>query len=184
MLKFKNNRLMFLLSLILATSLLFAGCWGDLDDGGSDSSTTVESSEEEGEGGEPLSDDELEELITKDYDNGIAFEEEAEGYEIKVEKEPPTQFVGKWEATSGNAHYLLGNLDLNIKADGTWKGNVAGDDVSGTWTEQDGGIYLKSSNPKVNFGGQLVFTPKGTLIYSYYPLENSTEPNTIVLTKK
>ena len=176
----KYRKLIILLSLLLASSMVFAGCFGDSDSAGGESSKVGN----EATDGEELDEDEVEDLIEQDYDNGISFEEEDEGYKVKVEKTSGAKFVGKWEATSGNALYLLGNLDLNIKSNGTWKGNVADEDVSGTWTEQDGGIYLKCNDQSINFGGLLVFTPDGTLVYSYYPLESSDTPNNIVLTKK
>jgi predicted small secreted protein len=175
--KYKKN--VILISLLIASTMILAGCFGSLGSGGDSDKADKQPSN-----GEKLSEEEIDELIEQDYDNGISFEEEDEGYKVTVKKNPGAKFVGKWEATSGNAHYLLGNLDLNVKADGTWKGNVAGDDLSGTWTEKDGGIYLKCNDPNINFGGLMVYTPDGTLIYSYYPLENSEEPNNIVLTKK
>ena len=176
----KYKKLAILLSLLISSAMILAGCFGNLgSDGGDSKKVDKEVSE-----GEQLSEDEIDELISEDYDNGIVFDEEMDGYKVQISKEPATKFVGKWEATSGNAHYLLGNLDLNIKADGTWKGNVTDEDISGTWTEKDGGIELKCNDPNINFGGLLAFTPEGTLIYSYYPFENSEEPNTIVLSKK
>lgn len=180
MAKLKYRKLILLLSLAIASAMVFASCFGNQDSGGSDSAKSGEKTAEDS----TLSEDEVDDLISKDYDNGVMFDEEMEGYKVEVKKSPVTDFVGSWEATSGNAHYLLGNLDLKINADGTWKGNVAGDDVSGTWAEQDGGIYIKCKDNRVNFGGQLIFNPSGNLIYSYYPLENSTEPTNIVLTKK
>lgn len=176
----KYRKLILLLLLMIASAMVFAGCFGNKDSDGSGSGGSGAKTSEDS----TLSEDEIEERITEDYDNGIMFDEEMEGYKVEVKKSPVTDFVGSWEATSGNAHYLLGNLDLKIKADGTWKGNVAGDDVSGTWAEQDGGIYIKCKDNRINFGGQLIFNPSGNLIYSYYPLENSTEPTNIVLTKK
>lgn len=175
----KYRKLILLLSLMIASAMVFAGCFGTQDSGGSDSGSGSQASE-----GKKLSEDEVEELIENDYDNGITFEEEDEGYKLKVEKTSGAKFVGKWEITSGNALYLLGNLDLDIKSNGTWKGNVAGDDLSGTWVEQDGGIYLRCNDQTMNFGGLMVYTPEGTLVYSYYPLESSDEPTNVVLTKK
>lgn len=175
----KYRKLSILLSVLIASAMLFAGCFGGLGSGGDSDKADSKTAEES-----KLTEEEVDEITSEDYDNGIMFDEEMEGYKVEVQKTPGAKFVGKWEATSGNSHYLLGNLDLKINADGTWKGNTAGNDLSGTWTEQDGGIYLKCNNPSINFGGMLVFTPEGTLLYSYYPLENSTEPVNIVLTKK
>lgn len=173
----KYRKLILLLSLLLASSMVFAGCFGDSDSAGG-------GPEKIGSDDSEMNEEDVDDIISKDYDNGIVFDEEMEGYEIKVEKTPPTEFIGSWEATSGNAHYLLGNMDIKIKADGTWEGNVVGDNLSGTWTEKDGGINIKCNDSSINFGGQMLFTPDGTLIYSYYPFEDSEEPNNIVLTKK
>ena len=174
--KTKYRNLILLLTLILALAMVFSACKKESDESSGD--TKIAEKEKK------LTEEEVEELINKDYENGISFEEEVEGYKVQVKKEDTSKFIGKWEATSGHSHYLLGNLDLDIKAGGAWKGNVTGDDVSGTWTEQDGGIYIKCNDPGYNFSGQLVFTPQGALLFRYNPIENSDEPLNVVLTKK
>ena len=124
--------------------------------------------------------DASEDPTKKNYDNGIVFEEEGDGYEVTVADTEADKFIGKWEATSGNSHYLFGNLDLNIQKDGKWTGNITNEDLNGTWEEKDGGIYLDGDV----FKGQLNFSDSGTLLLQYLPFKDSTEPVIIVLTEK
>lgn len=52
-------------------------------------------------------------------------------------------FIGKWTVTSDEAKDLYGNLEITINDDGTFDGNVTGEDISGTWTKTDEGIAYK-----------------------------------------
>ena len=120
---------------------------------------------------------------TKDYDNGIEFDEENEDFDVSVRKVSVDKFFGSWEATSGQALYQYGNVDIKVKANGRWTGNIADEDMSGKWVEKNGGIYLSSD--LLEF--QLAFTPDGTLVMLLQPDDDDDEHEdyiVTVLTKK
>ena len=75
--------------------------------------------------------EEMEGAEEENYDNGISFEEEADGAEITTQKADVKDFMGSWEATSGQAKYQYGNVDFTIKEDGTWTGNITDEDFEG-----------------------------------------------------
>ena len=114
-----------------------------------------------------------------DYDNGIYFEEELDSAEIVSVKKSSDDFIGSWKATSGQAAYQYGNVDLVIKANGEWSGNVSDEELSGEWTETDEGLHLTSTL----FDCDLVFTDSGSLVMRYTPNEDEEYLNT-VLTKQ
>ncbi|MDD4199951.1 MAG: hypothetical protein PHS19_01030 [Eubacteriales bacterium] len=62
-------------------------------------------------------------------------------------------FYGSWTATSGSAQNLYGNLDMTINENGTFDGNVTGEDFSGTWKKIDEGISFES----VYINGEMYF---------------------------
>ena len=74
---------------------------------------------------------------------------------------------------------MYGNIDLKITADGSWTGNVAGEDISGKWTFEDPTLTLSSEL----FNATLSFTKDGKLILQEIR-EDSDEPINTVLTKK
>ena len=116
----------------------------------------------------------------ENYDNGIVFDEEMDGAEITTQKKSVEDFVGSWEATSGQAKYQYGNVDFTINADGTWTGNITEEDFEGKWEESGDGIRLKSDI----FECTLAFTDKGVLVMQYDPEDETGELVTSVLTKK
>ena len=129
--------------------------------------------------------DDVEEMLEsedEDYDNGIVFDEEADGAEIVKKKADVKDFVGSWEVTSGQAKYQYGNVDLTINADGTWTGNITDEDFEGKWTESDEGIILTCDVFEFN----LAFTDKDVLVMQYDPEDedDTGELVTSVLTKK
>ena len=74
-------------------------------------------------------------------------------------------FYGTWKAESEQAEYLYGNLEITISKDGSFKGNVTGEDFSGKWTKQDTGIEFKSDI----LSGRLFFGQKcQMIIYDEY----------------
>ena len=85
-----------------------------------------------------------EEVDMAEFDNGIVYEEEVEGAELSFKEANQEDFYGKWKAESGQSIYMYGNVDLNIKDDGTWTGNIADEDESGTWTFENGSMKLTS----------------------------------------
>ena len=125
------------------------------------------------------SDDE-DDPITKDYDNGIYFEEEEEDAVITPKKAQESDFVGRWEATSGQSAYYYGNVELNIKENGTWTGNITEEPLTGKWVRKDAGIYLTSEI----FNCTLEFTQEGSLIMLEDYEDSDEEPVVVVLTKK
>ena len=159
--------------LALSMILLLAGCKSNTD---ADDSADAESQESEITM-EDVMEKEAEEA--KDYDNGIAFEEEDDGAEIIPSKKDTADFVGSWTATSGNAIYQYGNVDIEVKDGGKWSGNISDEDLSGKWTETDEGLHLASDL----FTCDLMFTKDGVLVMRYSPDDNG-EYLTTVLTKK
>jgi hypothetical protein len=115
----------------------------------------------------------------EDYDNGIVFDEEAEGAELSFKKAEEADFIGKWEATSGQALYMYGNIDLDIRDGGKWSGNVAEEDLEGKW-EFDGTTMSLTSEL---FDATLSFTEDGKLILQEDRAEDGILLNT-VMTKK
>ena len=127
---------------------------------------------------EDMTDEETAEYL----DNGIVFEEEDEDAELSFKEAAETDFLGSWEATSGNAIYKYGNVDLNIEENGKWTGNVADEDLTGTWKIDGNSMVLESEL----FGARLSFTEDGKLIMQEDREGEDNPENYIntVLTKK
>jgi hypothetical protein len=117
---------------------------------------------------------------TKNYENGITFEEEVEGAQIVTAKKSAEDFVGDWEATSGQSLYQYGNVDITVNENGTWTGNIATDDLEGSWTEDGDGLSMTSEY----FDFQLVFTDNDVLVMKYWPDEDDNDYIATVLTRK
>ncbi|MGI6766056.1 MAG: hypothetical protein ACOX4R_02430 [Lentihominibacter sp.] len=74
-------------------------------------------------------------------------------------------FYGTWVATSAQAEYLYGNLEITINEDGTFTGNVTDEDFSGKWEKTDKGIKFDSEI----LSGELFFGDKCKMvIYDEY----------------
>lgn len=147
----KNTlRLFSLLLLSMMLVLSMAGCSGS-----GDAEEPAEAKPDK-ESMEDMSDEEFAEAI----DNGIVYEEEEEGANLHFSKASESDFYGAWESTSGQSIYMYGNVDLNIKSGGKWTGNVAEEDLSGTWTMKGGSMILESEY----FHASLSFTTDGKLI--------------------
>ncbi|MBR3375808.1 MAG: hypothetical protein IKG71_08485 [Firmicutes bacterium] len=187
----KHNKTFFLAIImagLLASSICLSGCdlFGINDDDGGDIQVTEKldvpeskdnSDERTGDTGLENSED-PDDPTLKDYDNGIFYPEEAEGAQIKLKNAEGKDFVGSWEAKSGNAHFLFGNMELKIREGGFWTGNITEENYRGTWNEQNGGIYLKSAD----FEAQLNFTADNKLLLRYKPYEDSDDYVTVILT--
>ena len=95
-----------------------------------------------------------------DFDNP-EYANEQEGAVVNEKAAAESDFIGKWSANSNHAHYLYGNIDLEIKEGGKWSGNITEDDYEGTWTYNDKYITLESKlvNCDLFFAedGQLMF---------------------------
>ena len=172
-----------LMALIMITGICFSGC--DLFSV-KDDDADIEAEGElypSGDAGDPEEEPDLEDPddpTTKDYDNGITYQEELPGAKLDIVEAAPEDFVGSWEAKSGDAHYLFGNLDITIKKNGRWKANVTDEDMRGTWKEKSGGIYLTGRDMEA----QLNFTKDGKLLFLYHPDKESSDYVTAVLTAK
>ncbi|MDO4975481.1 MAG: hypothetical protein Q4E61_04125 [Alphaproteobacteria bacterium] len=148
-----------LISILFAGTLLFCSC-------GKDKQSNVES----------------EDPTTKNYENGISYDEEFEDAKLEFKKAEPSKFYGKWEAKSGDAHYLFGNIDIEIKKDGTWTGNIADDDMKGTWKEKGNGIEI--INKWIT--ASMYYTKDDVLILQQIPRDDDEHEDVFntVLTKK
>ena len=77
-----------------------------------------------------------------------------------------SEFVGKWECTSGeaggikvDAGQLVGGFELELKADGSAEATLAGEKSSGEWEPSDKGFKLKQEDQEMEFtkkGGDVV----------------------------
>ena len=115
----------------------------------------------------------------EDYDNGIFFEEELDGAEIVAKKKDANNFIGYWTATSGQSIYQYGNVDIEVKEDGTWSGNLTDEDFTGKWTETNEGLHLTSDF----FNFDLMFTEDDVLVMRY-SADDDGDYLTTVLTRK
>ena len=93
-------------------------------------------------------------------DNGVYYDEEAEDAELTFKESEKKDFVGTWTADSGQSVYMYGNVELDIKKDGTWTGNIAGEDLKGTWEMDESSAVLESDL----FNASLSYTDKNVLI--------------------
>ncbi|MBQ3428625.1 MAG: hypothetical protein IJH28_02475 [Mogibacterium sp.] len=116
------------------------------------------------------------EIEEEDYDTGIDFEEEIEGAQLSFRSSEESEFMGSWTSTSGQAHYLYGNIDLDIEKGGKWTGNVADEDLSGSWTFD--GTYLSLSSDLFNV--TLAFTESGKLVMQEDRSGDGTYLNTVL----
>jgi hypothetical protein len=117
------------------------------------------------------------ELVEKEEGNGIAFDEEGDGAVVETVDKDTNDFFGDWEATSDMGHYLYGSIELTVKEDGTWEGEITGEPLSGTW--EDMGDHIHMNNEIFSF--DLAFSDSGNLVLI------DTDSNDVVytvLTKK
>lgn len=71
-----------------------------------------------------------------------AYVNEQEGVEVKEAAVSPESFIGRWAAGSDRASYLYGNVNLTVRAGGSWTGNITEGDYNGTWKYNGKGITL------------------------------------------
>ncbi len=118
------------------------------------------------------------------FENGIAFDEEEEDAVIEKVDAPAEDFVGSWSATSDMSNYLYGNIDVTVKDDGTWTGNITEEDVKGTWTKEGTDLHLVSEDGDIDL--LFAFTKNGTLVMQRDLSDEGEEAEfvTTVLTKK
>jgi len=121
----------------------------------------VKNTDKEDDLPDDLTEAELEEAeIYDEIDNGIIYDEELEDAELTFKETKPEDFYGTWVNSSGQSLYMYGHVELTIKEDGKWTGNVAGEDLEGTWEFADNSVNLTSEL----FNAKLSFTDTGKLI--------------------
>lgn len=122
------------------------------------------------------------ELEEGDEGNGIVFEEEADGAVVVKVKKDPSDYVGKWEATSDQAAYLYGNISVTVKKDGTWEANITGETLGGDWVDKGDHLHMNDTVQNI-FSFDLAFDQNGNLIL--IDSDSAEEGNIYtVLTKK
>lgn len=77
---------------------------------------------------------------------------------------PNDNFYGTWTGDSDKAEYLYGSLKITINGDGTWTGNITGEKLHGTWTEEDFGIHLHDE--VLEWEANLFYTDKNNFVLS------------------
>ena len=92
-------------------------------------------------------------------EKGVAYDEEQEGALLQKAPSNIGMFIGSWTAPSDMAQYLYGNVDLTIKEDGTWKGNITGEDLGGKWVQQGDQLHMQNDM----FSFDLAFNTAGKL---------------------
>lgn len=176
-----SKLLIFLLAIIMTTSCSLFGTGSDSDS----ASKSDAANSKDNEYSIDEEDDFVQEIDPETglpllpEGNGIMFEEEAEGRKIRPKQTNTTQFIGEWEATSDQATYLYGNVDLTIETNYFWKGNITGEDYTGKWKETNDGIVISCDL----FTFDLVFDQSGKLIMIEHT-EGDAEDYHTVLTRK
>lgn len=114
---------------------------------------------------------------TEELKNTESYEEESEDAQINIASPGDRSFIGKWHADSAQAEYLYGNINLNIKDNNTWTGNITGESISGKWTATDKGISLESEY----LNAELFYTDTGKLVMQDFRFADNDDPIIIVL---
>jgi len=169
-----------LLALILA-ALLIITCFVSCSDSGSANSNTNSDEITQDEDSDEDSDADSEEDFLES-DNDIFYEEEADGAEIEKVKTDLSEFYGTWVSTSAQAEYFYGNIEITVNEDGTWSGNITGEDLNGKWTDK--GDYLRLESDLFSF--DLAYSDTGKLIMIEEDADEDGDDSDInvVLTKK
>ena len=127
----KSSIFAILLILVLTVSMFgFTSCSKNSDAAEPDSTETAAAEEDA-------------ESEDSDFDHP-EYANEQEDADVREKKASQDDFFGSWTAKSDRAEYLYGNIDLTIKPDGTWTGNVTEEDWSGKWEYNGTGITLSS----------------------------------------
>ena len=113
--------------------------------------------------------------------NGIMFEEEMDGADIVKAQAKEEDFYGTWEATSDMALYLYGNIDVTVNKDGTWKGNITGEELGGKYEYLGDHMHMTDSLAGI-FDFDLAFDKGGNLIL--IDTDSDDEVNTVLTKKK
>lgn len=90
----------------------------------------------------------------------VVYPEEVDGAKImKVETES-AKYFGTWEGKSFHAVQLYGNLEIKVKADGTWTANITDEKIRGSWKNEGDHLHMKSDV----FSFDLAFDREGSLV--------------------
>ena len=119
------------------------------------------------------------ELVERES-NGIAFEEEDDEAVLEKVAVDVSDYYGEWEATSDMALYLYGSIDITVKENGTWEGEVTGEPLGGTWEDMGDHLHMNDTKAEL-FSFDLAFDKSGKLIL--IDTDSEDEVHT-VLTKK
>lgn len=170
-----------MICMLLASMTMLAGCSNLFNklygiDGDDDSSNANKVEAPEIDLSKEMTEEEELELM----DNGVVYDEEADGAKLTYKQSSDLDYIGTWAITSGNAIYLYGNFKITIRPDGRWNGTIVDEKVSGKWKFAHNKMTLTSDT----FKADLQFTTDGVLVMQ----ENrgdEEEPDiiTVVLTK-
>lgn len=103
--------------------------------------------------------------------------------ESKAKKlnEAPESFYGTWVSNSADTENLYGNLEITILENGTFKANITGENLKGTWKKIDGGIEYKNEY----ISGKIYYGPTCIMTFEEFTEDGeSDEDIEVVLTKK
>ena len=140
----KTTILLLIATLIFSLTSLNACKKEESDTSSFNEDEVVVESDDGGPIGEVVEDDGIDAEPIGEEDAGISYDEEIEGNEVNKTVSDPTFFIGSWTAPSDRAKYLYGNVDIKVKEDGTWSGNITGENLSGKWSEKGDCLLMKS----------------------------------------
>lgn len=101
--------------------------------------------------------------LTERESNGISFDQEREEADIKRVKTDPAKYAGRWTATSDQALYLYGNIDIIVNSNGSWAADITDEKLGGSWREVEDHIHLDDTS-ELDFDFDLAFDQSGALI--------------------
>lgn len=135
--------------MIIASGAILTGCfWGDKE-----------------EESDPVSENfkkRITEEAETDFDDP-SLDYEQDGAEPVAVDRDEKDFIGNWEGKSERVEYLFGNVNLSIKEDGTWKGNVTEEKLRGKWHYTGSSIIIKDTDDLINW--ELYYTADGVLLF-------------------
>lgn len=112
-----------------------------------------------------------------DLDNPVYASEE-DGAEVVKKSHDLEDFYGTWKATSDRAEYLFGNIDITIKKNGMWKGNITEENFRGKWSYERGQLFIKDFEEIIDY--TMFFNDKGIMLV----VDNEDPELPIVLEKQ
>ena len=101
-------------------------------------------------------------LEEQEEGSGIGFVEESDEAVVTIVEKEKASYFGEWEATSDLAHYLYGNIEVTVKEDGTWSGEISGEPFGGKWTDEGDHLHMDDGGELFTF--DLAFSDNGNLM--------------------